>query len=161
MAETDVAVDVNGYFTDGSNPTATGSGFNGEVPTRICDTRLGSSVPPNQCNSYGTKAGTMSSGSVINLVVAGVGGIPTMSAPNAPESVVLNVTATDTTANGGYLTLWPDGTTRPIASDVNWSAGQTKANLVIVKVGSDGVVDIYNYTGSTDVIIDAVGWYSQ
>lgn len=156
----DVAVDVNGWFTDASNPNATGTGFNGLVPYRICDTRLGSSVPPNQCNDYGTKAGTLSSNSSITVTVAGLGGVPTMSATDAPQAVVLNVTATDTTGNGGYLTIWPDGSPRPISSDLNWNAGQTKANLVLVKIGSDGKVDVYNFTGSTDVIIDVVGWYS-
>jgi len=156
----DVAVDVNGWFTDASNPEATGTGFNGLVPYRICDTRLGSGVPPNQCNNYGTSAGTLSSNSTISVVVAGLGGVPTMSSTNAPQAVVLNVTATDTTGNGGYLTIWPDGTSRPISSDLNWNAGQTKANLVLVKTGSDGKVDVYNFTGSTDVIIDVVGWYS-
>jgi hypothetical protein len=33
-------------------------------------------------------------------------------------------------------------------------------NLVAVKVGSGGQVNVYNAVGSTDVIFDVAGWYS-
>jgi hypothetical protein len=39
-------------------------------------------------------------------------------------------------------------------------AGQTVPNLVVVKLGANGMVDVYNLAGSTDVVIDVVGWYS-
>jgi hypothetical protein len=87
-------------------------------------------------------------------MVAGKGGVP----PTGTTAVVLNVTATNATS-ASYLTVWPDLTTRPLASDLNFVAGQTIANLVIVKLGSNGKVDIYNAAGSTDVIVDVVGWY--
>jgi hypothetical protein len=69
------------------------------------------------------------------------------------------VTVVNTTA-ASYLTVWPDGTTRPTASDLNWVAGQTVPNRVVVKLGANGMVDVYNLAGSTDVVIDVVGWYS-
>jgi hypothetical protein len=31
---------------------------------------------------------------------------------------------------------------------------------VVVKLGANGMVDVYNLAGSTDVVIDVVGWYS-
>jgi YVTN family beta-propeller protein len=157
----DVIVDVSGWYTDASNPNATGTGFSGMQPFRVCDTRQASAA--NQCNGYGTKSGTLSSGTIVPVQVAGLGGIPSMNSSNPPVAVVLNVTATNTTANGGYFTVYPDqgsGTQPPLSSDVNWSAGQTVANLVIVKLGTNGIVDVYNFTGSADLIIDAVGWYS-
>jgi hypothetical protein len=73
-------------------------------------------------------------------------------------AAVLNVTVTNTTASS-YLTVWPDGTGRPLASDMNWVAGQTIPNLAIVKLGSNGKVDIFNFAGSTDVVVDVMGWY--
>jgi DNA-binding beta-propeller fold protein YncE len=158
----DVVVDISGYFTDGSNPGATGTGFNGLVPYRICDTRQ--TAVSNQCNNYGAASGTLSSGQVLKVQVAGLGGVPNMNSPAPPVAVVLNVTATDTTGNGGYFTLWPDGSPQPLASDVNWSAGQTVANLVVVKIGPNGLVDLYAFTGfpsgaTADCVIDVVGWY--
>jgi hypothetical protein len=35
----------------------------------------------------------------------------------------------------------------------------TVPNLVVVKLGSNGAVDLYNAFGSVDVVIDVVGWY--
>ena len=75
-----------------------------------------------------------------------------------PAAVVLNITVTDTTA-ASYLTLWPDGTAQPLASDLNWIAGNTLPNLIVVKLGADGSIDFYNGFGMTDVIVDVVGWY--
>jgi hypothetical protein len=46
-----------------------------------------------------------------------------------------------------------------LASDLNYVAGQTVPNLVVVKVGTSGAVDIFNGVGSTDLVVDVVGWY--
>ena len=85
--------------------------------------------------------------------MAGVGGVPA----NA-TAVVLNVTAADSPGPESYLTLYPTGTTRPVASNLNFVAGQTVPNLVMVRV-ADGKVTIYNNLGSTNVIADIQGWY--
>jgi len=74
-------------------------------------------------------------------------------------SVVLNVTVTNTTA-ASYLTMWPHGAARPVASNLNWTEGQTIPNRVMVKPGAGCVVDIYNLAGSTDVLVDLDGWYN-
>jgi len=87
------------------------------------------------------------------LPIAGLNGVPTTA-----KAVVLNVTVTNPTA-ASYLSAWPDGTPQPLASDLNYGAGLTVPNLVVVKVGTGGAVDFYNAFGSTDVIIDIVGWY--
>ncbi len=75
-----------------------------------------------------------------------------------PNAVVLNVTVTGPTG-AGYVTVWPDGVTRPGTSDLNFVGGQTIPNLVVVQVGSNGKVDVYNSFGSTNVVIDVMGWY--
>jgi hypothetical protein len=33
-------------------------------------------------------------------------------------------------------------------------------NLVVVKLGPDGAVNLYNQNGTAHVIFDVVGWYS-
>jgi hypothetical protein len=78
--------------------------------------------------------------------------------PTGAHAAVLNVTVTNPTA-GSYLTVWPAGSPQPLASDLNFVAGLTVANLVIVQLGSGNKVDIYNAFGTTDVIADLVGWY--
>ena len=141
---TDVVADVAGWFTDGTTSSAAGL-FVAVPPARILDTR--------------TTSGPVGPNASIVLPVAGQGGVPAMSAPVAPTAVVLNVTVTNPTA-GSYLTAWPDGAQRPPASDLNYVAGLTVPNLVVVKLGSTGAIDLYNAFGSVDVIVDVVGWYS-
>jgi chitodextrinase len=142
----DLIVDVNGYFTD-----ATASGgrvFVGVPPSRILDTRYGT----------GGIGGRVGSGATIAVTVAGVGGVPAMGSSTPPKAVVINVTVTGPTA-ASVLTVWPSGTGRPNASDVNFVGGQTVANLVVVQVGSDGKIGVFNGSGATYVVIDIVGWY--
>ena len=143
-----VIADIGGWFGDGSNPAATGSRFVGVTPARILDTRDGT-------GGFSTPVGP---GQTIAATVAGLGGVPAMNATVAPTAVVLNVTVADTTAPS-YLTVWPDAAPQPNASDLNWAAGLTVPNLVVVKLGPSGKIDLYNPAGSTNVIIDVVGWY--
>jgi serine protease len=72
-------------------------------------------------------------------MVAGQGGVPATGATAA----VLNVTATNTTARS-YLTLYADGESEPLTSNLNWCAGETVANLVTVRLGPTGIVEVAN-----------------
>jgi hypothetical protein len=56
--------------------------------------------------------------------------------------------------------VYPTGTTRPLASNLNFVAGQTIPNLVIAKIGSGGRVSIFNNLGSTVVVADVQGWFT-
>ena len=62
--------------------------------------------------------------------------------------------------SAGWLTAWPSGQPKPVASNLNYVAGQTVANLVVVAVGEDGVVDLFSSGGPVDVVADVAGWYS-
>jgi hypothetical protein len=142
----DVVVDVNGWFTD--DLTNFGSFFLPLTPDRILDTRNGT-------GGFSSKVGP---GQTIAVQVAGRGGVPDMVSANPPDAVVINVTATRPTTPG-FLTIFPNGIALPLASDLNFLAGQTRPNLVIVRLGGDGKVAVYNGWGSTDVVFDIVGWY--
>ena len=154
--QTDVVVDVTGYYT--SSTTGPGSYFSGFTPSRICDTRAGNpsglSGPAAQCTGE-----TLGPGATLPVQVTGVGGVPPESTATPAVAAVLNVTVTDPTA-AGYLTVWPAGSAQPVASDLNWVAGETVANLVPVTLGTSGQVDVYNPAGQTDVVIDVVGYQS-
>ena len=145
-----VIADVSGWFTDASIPAATGTVFTGVTPVRILDTRSG-------IGGYSSKVGT--AGTIV-LTVAGWGGVPLMTStsPVPPSAVVLNVTVTNPTM-ASYLTLFPDGAPQPTTSDLNFVAGQTVPNLVVVRLGANGKLDIFNAACCTDVIADVVGWY--
>src|SRR5262249_24244780 len=96
-----------------------------------------------------------STGSARDLQVTGVGGVP-----GGANTVVLNVTVTDTAAPS-YLTVWPTGQVRPLASNLNWPAGDTRPNPAVAKVGTGGKVSIFNSAGSTSVIADVVGYFAS
>jgi hypothetical protein len=143
-----VILDVNGWFTD-ATAVGTGSLFTAVTPVRILDTR----------NGTGGVSVPVGANQTIAVQIAGRGGVPTMAATIPPKAVVLNVTAVGPTS-AGYLTVWPDPVSpRPGTSDLNIVAGQTVPNLVVVQVGSTGKIDVYNAFGSTNVVIDVMGWY--
>jgi hypothetical protein len=93
--------------------------------------------------------------SSINLPVAGQGLVPA----TGVSAVVLNVTAIDPTGSG-FVTVYPAGPkeSRPNVSTLNFTAGQTIANLVIVKLNG-GAVSLYNEKGNTHLAVDVVGWF--
>jgi hypothetical protein len=134
----DVIADVFGYYTDG------GGNFTPVSPTRLLDTRNGTGAPvakvqPNQ---------------TLNLHVANLAGVPS----NA-SSVILNVTVTNPTA-AGFLSVYPGGQAfLPSASNLNFTKGETIPNLVVVPV-TNGSVNIYNRSGTVDVIADVFGYYT-
>jgi catechol 2,3-dioxygenase-like lactoylglutathione lyase family enzyme len=130
-------------YADGKHST-----FVPLAPTRILDTR-----PSEQIGYAGGKPGA---GAVVRLQVRGRAGIPNN---GDVKAVVLNVTASNASAEG-YVTVWPLGTKQPQASNLNLEAtGQTRPNLVTVQVGADGAVSIFT-SGGTDLIADVAGYYS-
>ncbi len=133
----DLVADAIGWF-----PAA--SSFQPLSPTRILDTRTG----------LGGPAAPLGNGGTIDLAVAGVATVPT----SGVGAVVMNLTA----VAGGpatYLSAWPTGEPRPTASSLNLPAGDTRPNLVVVKVGDLGKVSLYTHVGPTEVIADIVGWF--
>ncbi len=137
---TDLVADLAGYYS------GTGSSFVAAGPVRMLDTR----------NGTGGSSGPVGAGKWISLQVAGVDGVPA----TGVDAVVLNLTATDPTATS-FVTAYPDGTTRPLASNLNFYGWETIPNLVVVPVGADGKVDFYNAAGSTDLVADLAGYYTS
>jgi hypothetical protein len=151
LGNVDVVADTQGWF---AAPVAAGTALPGSQyhpanPARILDTRNGTGVPGGATGQLGGP------GHTLDLQVRGAGGVP----DNA-TAVVLNVTAADSPGPDSYLTLYPTGASRPLASNLNFVAGQTVANLVIARIGSGGKVTIYNNLGSTVVVADVQGWFT-
>jgi len=142
---TDVVVDLEGYF---ALPSGTAGQEVALTPARITDTRSGSGLP-----NAGSKLGA---GGSLDIQVTGAGGVPS----TGVSAAILNVTVTNTTA-ASFLTAWRSGTTRPTASNLNWVAGQTVPNRVIVPVSASGMVSVYNQVGAADVIVDVSGYFTD
>lgn len=133
-ADSDVVVDVAGYYAS-TQMMSTLS------PTRLLDTRLG----------LGAGTGPVAAGSRVDLTVAGRGGVPSNAA-----AVVLNVAAVSP-SKAGYATVWPAGTSQPSTSNLNYSAGDVVAGLVVAKVGAGGKVSVGTSAGS-HLLADVLGW---
>ena len=55
--------------------------------------------------------------------------------------------------------MWPSGGTRQQTSNLNFQAGQNIPNLVIVPVGADGKIQLYNGSpGTVQLIADVTGY---
>jgi hypothetical protein len=132
----DIIVDVLGSFGPYGGPVTT------ITPERLIDTRTG----------IGTAAQPLHPLESRSMQLAGRGGVPA----NA-TAVIANVTATGPTS-WGYLTAWPSGAPRPVASNLNFLPGQSVPNLVMLKLGSGGAISVFNELGSTDVIVDVMGY---
>ncbi len=141
-AATHIVTDVNGYVPAGGSPSAV-------VPARVLETRSGPKDKTFDGQFQGI--GARGAGTTTELTVAGRAGVPSNAA-----SVMLNVTAV-TPAAAGYLTVYPCGTTKPLASNVNYVAGQVVPNAVLVKIGTAGKVCIYT-SAATHIVTDVNGY---
>ena len=119
------------------------SAYQAVAPERLADTR------PEE----GAFGFTRLSDQVVRVQVAGRAGVPV-----GASAAVLTVTGVNTTA-AGYVTVYPSGTNLPTASNVNFDgAGQVMANMVTVKLGVDGAVEVYMQR-PMDVAVDVSGAY--
>jgi hypothetical protein len=108
-------------------------------PERVMDTRGG----------VGVRKGKVGSGATVTLKVTGYTNV---------TAVAMNVTATNATAST-YISVYPAGTARSAASNVNVPAGRTVPNMVVVPV-KDGKVTFYNHAGTVDLVADLTGLYT-
>ena len=72
----------------------------------------------------------------------------------------MNTTVTGGTA-ASFLTVFPDLTAVPSASNINFSAGQTIPNMVTTSIGTNGKVDFFNHVGSVNVVADLFGYLTR
>ncbi|MEV6728498.1 MULTISPECIES: PKD domain-containing protein [unclassified Streptomyces] len=129
-------VDFVGYY----QPNA-GQRFSPLTPTRFLDTRV-TDRP-------------LSGGQTRTVKVAGVNGIPADA-----TAVAFNMTGTGATENA-HVIAYPDPTRRPATSNLNLEPGKDKSNQAIVPVGPDGTITLYTNSGSTHLVLDAVGYYAK
>jgi len=139
LTSTHLVVDVAGYYTE-ELYSADGR-FEPIIPTRILDTRSGLGAP----------AAIVPANTSIDLDVVGSLAVP----PDGVSAVVVNLTGTQALADG-HVTVWPTGQPQPLASNLNLQRGGTRANLVVVPIGTDGKVSIYTH-GGAHLIADVAG----
>lgn len=139
---THVILDINGYFAP---PGAGGLHFYPVTPCRVSDTR-----DPN-----GTFGGPIITGGTSRSfpVPQSACGIP-----SAAAGYSLNATVVPS-GSLGYLTVWPSGTSMPLASTLNAYDGLVTANAALVPAGAGGAVSVFG-ANSTHVILDIGGYFA-
>ncbi len=140
LAATHLVIDAAGSFPTGSASMI-------DTAARLVDTRPGETTVDGRDAGIGLRPASSS----LQVQVAGRAGIPADAA-----TVVLNVTAV-TAYDSGHLTVHPTGTTRPLASNLNYGRGQTVANTVFARIGTGGDVCIFSHAG-THLVVDVAGW---
>ncbi len=128
------------------------------TPFRILDTRS------DFCGVHTCAA--LGAGQTITLQVTGYTDAHTgESVPPDATAVVLNVVAVNG-SSASLLTVYPKGTGRPLASNLNFGAHVTIANLTTVALGQNGAsdtqrgVNIYNAVGTVNVVADVEGYFA-
>ena len=141
LVETDIVVDLAGWFT---------GGFTGTTPKRLVDTR----------NGTGGQASVVSRGQTLEIPIRG----ETLSVQGADQTVpagataaALNITVVSPTGDG-FVTVFPCGVTQPNASNLNYLTGDVVANNVTAPIGENGRVCLTSFADS-DVIVDISGWF--
>lgn len=109
------------------------------------------------CRLLDTREGApLAAGTERTLVAVGHCGVP----PTA-RSLALNVTVTSADQDGD-LRLFPAGVAAPLASIINFRAGQTRANSAVISLGTGGALVIHvdqPAGGSVHVIVDVAGYF--
>jgi len=119
-------------------------------PCRLLDTRP---AP----DTVGPRNRPLSQGETLQVRAAGVAQ-GNCNLPAEATTLVLNVTVVGPTA-ASYLTIWPSDVGRPLASNLNWTAGQPPAaNQVTTALSATGSISIFNNSGQVDVIVDVSGY---
>jgi hypothetical protein len=90
----------------------------------------------------------------MSLRVVDVAGVP----PAGVTAVALNVTAVNATETTN-LRVFPSGMPLPETSNLNPVRGRAVPNMVVAGVGADGRVAVYNDFGTTDCIVDVMGYF--
>ena len=127
-----------------------GAGAKSVLPGRVLESRSGN-PDYKTIDGISQGIGRIAAGKVAEVKVTDRADVP----ENA-EAVFLNVVAVSPSGRG-YLTVFPCGTTPPLAANVNYVGGDVAANAVFAKIGTGGKVCIFTLA-ETDLVIDVNGY---
>jgi uncharacterized protein (DUF1501 family) len=123
---------------------------------------LGDYVPLTPARMLDTRDGTggrnvpLGVGQMTEVQITGRGGVPASDV----TAVAVNVVSVRNSVNT-WMTVWPTGAAKPFIANVTSPAGRTVPNLVIVKVGANGKINVSNSNGDTNCVMDVVGYFRQ
>jgi biotin transporter BioY len=115
-------------------------------PCRLVDTR----------DPVGSRGGpALSAGTIRVFGLGGACGLPATA-----RGAAFNLTVTSP-SDAGYLTAFPTGASLPLASTINFRAGQTRANSAVLALGVAGNLSVFCGIPSGDVhfVLDVTGYF--
>ena len=119
------------------------------APCRLLDTRPETNVGP--------RSTPLGPNDTYIAAVRGANG--KCSIPGDATGVALNVVVVNPSAPS-YLTVFPADAGRPLASNLNWVAGQAPTpNAVLADLSADGRIAFYNLAGTVDIAVDVNGYF--
>lgn len=136
-----IAVDVTGYFTDGTAVDTDDGLFARINPIRVGDTR-------------DTRSSPLPKGGSTEFAIAGRFGIPFTA-----NAAVFNITATQS-LDRGFVTGYPSEIPRPGTSNLNLPGpGETIANLAVLPLRSpSGRITLFTQNGA-HLLMDTTGYF--
>jgi hypothetical protein len=141
MVDTDLVVDVGGWFGPSSTPGA--ARYRAVTPERVIDTRDPALV---------AVPGRLAGGTELAFQLAGHAGLPADA-----SAAVLNLTVTNPAA-AGFVRAYPCGAEANV-SNINFDPGQTTANLAVTRLAPGGRV-CFRSLVATDLVVDLAGWFA-
>ena len=164
LGSINVAVDVEGYFAAPSGSSSVPGLFHPIAPLRICDTRRS---PARATRLLANSP--LGPGQWTKVVVSGCPTGNPSCAASVPDdgtaaAVALNLTAVSGTSSTYLSVVPPNGCDQcpsgaPAFSNLNVNAQTNLPNRVIVPLGPDQDVCVYNSLGSINFILDLNGWF--
>lgn len=120
------------------------------APCRVFDTR----PAPDNVGSRNTPLG---SGETFTQQITGANGNCII--PADATAIAISVTAVGGDA-ASFLTIWPSNVTpRPLVSSLNWiPTSPPTPNKVDVKLSATGQINLFNSSGTVNIIADIVGY---
>jgi hypothetical protein len=137
-----LVIDLTGYFTTNAGATGASSYVPLPDPERIMTTvSIGEGATLTEPIEGNATAGA-------DIPSSGV------------TAVAINLTAINSGAGAGYLIAWPAGKAQPGTSNLTYLPGVVTAGTVIVPVGSNGDIDIYNAGAAIKLDGDVSGYFT-
>jgi hypothetical protein len=133
---TDLVIDINGYFAP---PGAGGLSLYTVAPCRVLDSRLPSGSPP-----FNTTLDVSVTGSPCAV-------------PSTALAFVFNATVVPP-GFLGYITMWPQGQSQPLAAALNAYDGAVTNNMAIVPT-TTGSISVFP-SAPTHLVLDIFGYFA-
>lgn len=154
-----IVLDYVGYYSTTGNPSPLGSTNSGVIGKQLNY----QTVPGGQQRVFDTRTAQYSQGRAVGPIPQdGTISIKAVPIPDPSiKAAIVVVTAVAPTTNG-YLEVWEANTLRTNPkSSLSFPAGRNTSNELIVPVDSNGNISIFNKNGSTNVVVDLMGYYKS